>query len=393
MTGIEYEDLSMEMHDSANILVIWKDRKMEKNTGIKNEAMWKKILMWVSIIAAATVVIILIVKTVGCEGEGKKPKYKDTDVVATVNGDKILVKDAKFYIYMSQANYETYAVLQGNEIDWSSEATEEDGTVVNAANVLREEAIQILYKQTLFMQQAKEWGITLNDEEKAEVEEEVQKFYTDSDDDLLDKLGADRQLIHDIYTDVKIYTKVCEKILSEKPVSVTDEEAHQGMFSMAIIDPETTDSPADTGQAILDRVKGGESISYVADKYGVEVSVGNVGKGTFDNELGELCLSLKTGESGMVTVGDYTYVVFCEKDDDKEATEIAKEQLIEEKEAIVIDEYFTELKKKAEIELREEVLNSIEVKGNIITKEDVEKLTTEAPTTKGDAEKETAATK
>lgn len=354
---------------------------MENNT-IKNAQKWKTILMWISIAAAAILVIVLIVKTVGDKEENNLKKYKDTDVVATVNGDKILVKNAKFYVYMSQANYETYAVLQGNEIDWTSEAPDEDGTVVNAANVLREEALQILYKQALFMQKAKEWNITLTEEEKKEVEAEVEKFYTDSDDDLLNKLGADRELIKQTYTEVKLYTKVCEKIMEDNPVSVTDEEAHQGMFSMAIIDPATTDSPEDTGKAILDRVQGGESIKYVADKYGVEVSVGNVGKDTFDNELGELCLSLKTGESGTVTVGDYTYVVFCENDDDKEATKIAKEQILEEKEAEVIEKYFKEYKGKAEIVLYEEVLHSIVVKDNIITKDDVEKYmtTTEATT-------------
>ncbi len=354
---------------------------MENNTPIKNAEKWKLILMWISVAAAVILVVLLVVKVVGGDKE-KTKTYKDTDVVATVNGDKILVRDAKFYVYMSQANYETYAVLQGNEIDWTSEATEDDGTVVNAANVLREEAIQILYKQTLFMQKAKEWNITLTDEEKKEVEAEVEKFYTDSDDDLLNKLGANRDLIKQTYTDVKIYTKVCEKIMKDNPVSVTDEEAHQGMFSMAIIDPATTDSPVDTGNAILERVQGGESIKYVADKFGVEVSVGNVGKDTFDNELGELCLSLKTGESGTVTVGDYTYVVFCENDDDKEATEIAKEQMLEEKEAEVIEKHFTEYKGAAEIVLYEEVLHSIVVKDNIITKDDVEKYmtTTEATT-------------
>lgn len=339
---------------------------MEKEKNIK------KILLGCSI---AAVVILAVIFAVSFFGKGKSD-IKDTDVVAVVNGDNITVKQAKFYIYMSQANYETYAVLSGQEIDWESEAEDEDGTMINAANVLREEAMQILYKQVLFMQKAKEWGLTLNDEEKAEVKEEVDKFYKESDDDLLDRLGADRELINSIYTDVKMYTKVCEKILEDKEITVTDEETHQGMFSMAIIDSSKTDSPEDTGKAMLDRIKAGESIKYVADVYGVELSVGNVGKNTFKNELGELCLSLKTGESGMVTVGDYTYVVFCENDDDKEATEIAKEQLIEEKEAAIIDEYFTELKKSATIDLKEDVLKKIKVKGNIITSEDVEKYTT-----------------
>lgn len=348
------------------------------------EKVTKKILTTLLAIAMICTMILMT----GCRNT--KDKITDKSIIAKIDGSEITLEEARFYMYLQQANYEAYYLSNGQEIDWSSEYKDDEGNTVSVQDEVKISCMDILYKQRLFAKKAAEWGINLDESDTEEVDKLVKEFMTDSDKDLLKKIGSNETIVRKMYEDVQLYSKVCDKLFEDNPITVTDEEAKQGLFTIAIIDSSSTDSPKETADAVLQRVKSGENITYVADKYALETSTGNVGKGDMNNELENVCLSLKKGESDIAIVDSYYYVVYCDKDYDEDATKIAKEQLTAEKKNDYIEEYYNNLKKDAQIELFEKVFDSVKFTDHLFTKDDME-TTTETTTTGNDKTENTTA--
>ena len=330
-----------------------------------------------TVIKMASVVLIAAAIFSGCGKNAKEQTEITKDsIAAKVNDVEITLEEASFYAYMEQANYEAYYVASGVEIDWSYETTDDDGNTVTIEDLVKEESMEIIYRQILFEDLAEEYGITLDEEDLEGVATDVSDFFTDSDDELLEKIGASKELVEKVYKSVALYKKVCEKILSDNPISVSYDDAKQAYCIVAVIDSEITSQEA-TAKKIVERMEGGETITYQADVYGLETSEGNIGKGDMDNALEDLCLSLSTGEFGYCEVDGYYYVVYCTNDYDEEATEYVYEDMVSEAEAAVITSMYEELLKDATIKEYADVLATITFSESIFTLEDVTEDTEE----------------
>ena len=162
--------------------------------------------------AAALVLAVLlsVMAFAGCE---IKMENNDTDTVAAVfENEKIFMNEAKLYTYMSQRQMEYSSQFMILYYYGGYDAFWEEYWGYNLTQSMQE-----LYQTKLMARLAKEEGITLTDEEKAELARQTEKMKTDSEtakaielagatDELLDKFMEENAYA------TKYYLKMMEDV-------------------------------------------------------------------------------------------------------------------------------------------------------------------------------------
>lgn len=159
------------------------------------------------------------------EEKNTTKKIEDSENIAVNIGDnKIYLDEAKYYLYTSQASYETYYLTQDIEIDWDSKMID-DSTweeVVKGAtldDICRRECMYSLRQQ---------YNVSLTDDEMKEVEKNVEVYYTNTDEKLQNKIGVEKDRLKDIFVKKMIAEKI-ETVL--EAMSAEDGETGQEVNS------------------------------------------------------------------------------------------------------------------------------------------------------------------
>ncbi len=300
------------------------------------------------------------------------------EIGAVVDGEEITAEEIDFYAYCQQANYEAYSLLSyRQELNWGDAADESGETMEEK---VKKEIQREIERKVIFSHKAKEWNVTLTQKEEKEVEEKTEKFLKESDKKLLERSKADSELVKKIYTRNALYEKVYKKIGGQLGIKVTQEEAKQAKITAVELSSiqgreKTKEQLEKDASAILKMAKRGKTLKIAAQAYGYSASTGNVGKGDMSgNELEQACLSMKTGEYKLLNYLEYVYVLYCDSDFDKEATELAKEEIKKQKTEAKVTKIYESWQGDIGVEWNQTCIDNVSFDKAIFTIEDVDKV-------------------
>lgn len=166
--------------------------------------------------AAAALVAATAVSTLGgCEQLEKKAPE---DTVAVSFGDtNIMLDEVTYMIRSMEYTYESYfgSNICGNDMG--------DGSGMTVGDYIKQMSLSQLHQTLVLNEYAKKNGIELSDDQKAKVDEAIEKLQTESED-YLDAVGATDELIEKTYTENAIANLVYMDLVADVDTTVGDDE-------------------------------------------------------------------------------------------------------------------------------------------------------------------------
>lgn len=166
--------------------------------------------------AAAALVAATAVSTLGgCEQLEKKAPE---DTVAVSFGDtNIMLDEVTYMIRSMEYTYESYfgSNICGNDMG--------DGSGMTVGDYIKQMSLSQLRQTLVLNEYTKKNGIELSDDQKAKVDEAIEKLQTESED-YLDAVGATDELIEKTYTENAIANLVYMDLVADVDTTVGDDE-------------------------------------------------------------------------------------------------------------------------------------------------------------------------
>lgn len=166
--------------------------------------------------AAAALAAATAVSTLGgCEQLEKKAPE---DTVAVSFGDtNIMLDEVTYMIRSMEYTYESYfgSNICGNDMG--------DGSGMTVGDYIKQMSLSQLRQTLVLNEYAKKNGIELSDDQKAKVDEAIEKIQTESED-YLEAVGATDELIEKTYTENAIANLVYMDLVADVDTTVGDDE-------------------------------------------------------------------------------------------------------------------------------------------------------------------------
>lgn len=187
--------------------------------------------------AAAALVAATAVSTLGgCEQLEKKAPE---DTVAVSFGDtNIMLDEVTYMIRSMEYTYESYfgSNICGNDMG--------DGSGMTVGDYIKQMSLSQLRQTLVLNEYAKKNGIELSDDQKAKVDEAIEKLQTESED-YLDAVGATDELIEKTYTENAIANLVYMDLVADVDTTVGDDEfLHKKIAYVKLTPSELTETTA-----------------------------------------------------------------------------------------------------------------------------------------------------
>lgn len=207
--------------------------------------------------AAAALAAATAVSTLGgCEQlENKAPE----DTVAVSFGDtNIMLDEVTYMIRSMEYTYESYfgSNICSNDMG--------DGSGMTVGDYIKQMSLSQLRQTLVLNEYAKKNGIELSDDQKAKVDEAIEKLQTESED-YLDAVGATDELIEKTYTENAIANLVYMDLVADVDTTVGDDEFLRKKIAYVKLTPseltETTAAAEATTEASSDEDSSEESSS------------------------------------------------------------------------------------------------------------------------------------
>ena len=169
----------------------------------------------------------------GCVSTIQKVEESDyaTTVVAEYNGEKVMLDEARFLAILDQYTYEQMYTIYGLDINglWTQEAGA--GSNQTMESYVKTETMKRLLKTKLLCSKAAEYGVTLSEDDKAAVEDEVTEFFDTTTEKLTKASGATEELVRKIYTDNALANRVYDYMVKDTDLKVDPADFRQWKVS------------------------------------------------------------------------------------------------------------------------------------------------------------------
>lgn len=207
--------------------------------------------------AAAALAAATAVSTLGgCEQLEKKAPE---DTVAVSFGDtNIMLDEVTYMIRSMEYTYESYfgSNICSNDMG--------DGSGMTVGDYIKQMSLSQLRQTLVLNEYAKKNGIELSDDQKAKVDEAIEKLQTEAED-YLDAVGATDELIEKTYTENAIANLVYMDLVADVDTTVGDDEFLRKKIAYVKLTPseltETTAAAEATTEASSDEGSSEEASS------------------------------------------------------------------------------------------------------------------------------------
>ena len=178
--------------------------------------------------AAALGLVLVMCGTslTGC-GSKKETKIDGSKKLMTVNGEDVNLGVGSFFARFEQARlYQLYTMYFGMTSNiFDSVDDEESGTTYG--ETLKDGVLEDLKKMVVISQHAEEYGVSLTDEQKTQIDEAAQAYIDGNDEAVRDKIGATKEDVVSLMTMQTIQSLMMDPIVKDVDTEVSDEEAQQ----------------------------------------------------------------------------------------------------------------------------------------------------------------------
>lgn len=274
-------------------------------------------------------------------------KLKDTDTIVSIGGEDVKAGVVNFYARYTEATYETYYASMVGDDMWNQNVSE-DKTYEES---VKSDILDTIEQLVLVKQHAKDYDVTLTDDEKSTIKETAKQFYDDNELKSKDKVSGTKKNVEELLTLYALQSKIRPLMVADVDKEVSDEEAAQKSVtyvefpyystndagkSVEMTDEEKA-AAKDKAQALLDGGKATTDKSFkdYATEAGYEPVVA-----TFDSESDKVNAELlavidKLGEGEFTEVVETKAGYFVAQVTsllDREATDTKKKEVISERE-------------------------------------------------------------
>ncbi|MCI8466336.1 MAG: hypothetical protein HFI63_10890 [Lachnospiraceae bacterium] len=322
-------------------------------------------------LVSAAVAVFMLGASAGCgRTRVTLEKYPDT-VVATLGDTKIYLDEVNYMARASQYTNELYYAMYGMDPStmWQSDL----GTGTTMETYSKESVMKGVYQTYVLKAKAEELGIALSEDELKKVDEAASQTMKDMDEAVKDATNITEERLKEIITANALAMKAYQEAIKDVDTEVSDEEAAQRIIRYVLVkDGEDAEAAKTQAEEIKGRVEGGENSEEAMKAIAEEnenftYNTNTYGAGDFDNEVGNLGMSLKTGETGSVYQEGYGwYVVYCETDFDREATDNEKPTIISKRQSEKFQTVYAEwVKEMPSFKVDEKVWSQIVFDSNL----------------------------
>lgn len=155
--------------------------------------------------------LILMLGLSGCgtsQTEKADTTTKSLDKTVAINAGEtaVYLDEAMYYAYTAQATYETLFISEGKEIDWNSEMKEG----VSWQQGVKSTVLDDICRRECMYSLAQEYNVSLGEEDKKQIEIDVNNFFENSNEKLLAKIIIESERLKFIFEKAKIADRVEE---------------------------------------------------------------------------------------------------------------------------------------------------------------------------------------
>ena len=135
-------------------------------------------------------------------------------VVATVGEEEVLLGTANFFARLQQASYETYyAGMMGTTSDEMWNQADESGVTFDVT--IKDGIMENLTTMYVLRQHAKDYNVSITDEEKTAIEQAAKDFLSSNNEEVLGEVSADEETIVELLELMTIQYKMNEPLMKE----------------------------------------------------------------------------------------------------------------------------------------------------------------------------------
>jgi len=371
---------------------------------------------------AVLLAVALFVSTI-CAGCHRDSATRDGKIVVfTINGQDVYLNEVKLYAYeIEYASEESYGSLLvtyfGSVDDYWNGIYDSDSGSTYWTSALAEAASALFQTKELNLY-AQENGISLTDEEKAKVEEQVASFLK-TREVIIKQSNADEALVRKYVEENAIANKAYLDIIADIDTEIDEEEYLRKEAEMIIVTPATTKPlPEDAAEGteaeaytdeeiaatrtkvladVFAQMKAGVALTDIVSAYAeddtvtvaqrasVVVSKTMAETGTY--AYYEALWNMAEGEYKSAELDNSTgleagYAMHMLDEDDEEEKQSAIESELDSRKSTLFTEVIKEYNEKVEYLVHEDALGSIAYQGTVYP---VEVETTAAETTTAEA--------
>lgn len=169
-------------------------------------------------------------------GCSKKETFDAEAAALTINDTEVSAGVVKFMTHYMQAATESFYNMYFGE-NSMNQAIDESGTTLGS--MMKDQNIASLTQMILAEQHMEEYGVSLSDEEKAEITAAATAFIEANDEEVLEKMGATQADVERYLELVTIQNKMEPAMSADVDTEVSDEEAAQRKIQYTLFAAET----------------------------------------------------------------------------------------------------------------------------------------------------------
>ncbi len=306
--------------------------------------------------------------------------FDETAVALTVGDNTMSAGEANFYSRFQQSVTETYYSYFLGEDMWDQDI--EEG-VTYQENV-KEQIITSFTELLATEQHAEELGVSLTEEEKAEIQTAADSFVSENDTEVLGKVSGTKEHVVRILELFTLEAKCRPIMVADVDKEVSDEEAAQKKVAYTAFNFTKTDDEGQSVQLTEDEIAeqrtNAEELLAKAKEAGDLVEIGEgleytVNQSTFDSETTTLAPEIIEAVD-VLSEGDFPelietdsaiYIAQLVSEFDKDATDTKKLAIISEREQELYQSTVDEWVAALDVVVNQKVWDSIDFQSIAVT--------------------------
>lgn len=138
-------------------------------------------------------------------------------VAITAGTTNIYIDEVRYYACKTQATYEVYYLSKNKTLDWNQELSEG----VTLEEGVKSEVLDGICKRLALFENADKYSISLTKEQKAEVSENVDYYFANSNENMISKVDISKEKLKEIY-EKEMIAELVGKAMEEKEQGSVD---------------------------------------------------------------------------------------------------------------------------------------------------------------------------
>lgn len=322
--------------------------------------------------AVGLAVVLGVSVLTGCGSKPQGNSNIDADpneVVMTVGGDEVTLKEAYFLAKWQQAQYQTFANSAYGE-DWYNQDLFDEGVTFQES--IKEQVAKEIERMYICKQHMDEYGVEITDEDREAIAAATENFLNANDDAALAAMMADEELVERVLTNYRIYNKVYNALLKDVDTSVSDDEARQKTYSYIYQSFTTTDEDGNstevsasqqqtyynTFEDIAAKAKQSGDFDQTAEDAGYSVASHSFGATDDDSfsDINAIADKMAVNDvSDVILVDGGLFLIKLDSVNDEEAAQSARQEIAQQKLSDAFTQAYEALRGEEAIQIDEEL--------------------------------------